>query len=250
MKSRVLSLVFFGAFLLSWEFFCHAAEIQPFILPAPSRILRIIAEEAPLLLRHGAATAIEILLGTALSVTAAVILAAAMFIFPAAEKALAPLLVASQAIPVFALAPLLVAWLGYGMGSKILMAAVIIFFPVTVSLLQGFKSCDADLARLFSAMGAGTWKTFRLLYWPWAMPYFFAGLRVAVSVAAIGAVIGEWVGSMRGLGFLMMQANARLRTDLVFASIAVLSALSIFLWKIVCFFEKKCVHWSDTTNSL
>jgi len=250
MKRNVLPFVFLAGFLLSWEFFCRSSEIQPFILPAPSRILLLIAEEAPLLLMHGASTAIEIIFGTVLSVIAAVILATAMFLFPAAEKALAPILVASQAIPVFALAPLLIAWLGYGMGSKILMAAVIIFFPVTVSLLQGFKSCGTDLERLFSAMGANTWKTFRFLYWPWAMPYFFAGLRVAVSVAAIGAVIGEWVGSMRGLGFLMMQANARLRTDLVFASIAVLSALSIFLWKTVSFFEKKCVHWIDTTNSL
>ena len=123
----------------------------------------------------------------------AVPLAVAMFAKPSLEKALAPFLVASQAIPVFALAPLLVVWLGYGLASKILMAAVIIFFPITVSLLEGFRSCDTAYRILFRLMGAGFWQTLRRLYWPWALPYFFAGLRVGVSVATIGAVIGEVV---------------------------------------------------------
>jgi putative hydroxymethylpyrimidine transport system permease protein len=130
------------------------------------------------------------------------------------------------------------------MGSKVAMAAVIIFFPVTVTLLQGFKSCDPDMKTLFSVMGAGFLTTLRHLYWPWALPYFFAGLKVAVSVAAIGAVIGEWVGSTDGLGFLMMQANARLRVDLVFASIVVLSGGSLSLWGTGCIFEKNTVRWT------
>jgi len=166
-----------------------------------------------------------------------------MFARPALERALAPFLVASQAVPVFAVAPLLVVWLGYGMASKILMAAVIIFFPITVSLLAGFKSCDRDLRLLFGLMGGGFGAALRLLYWPWALPQFFAGLKVGVSVATIGAVIGEWVGAQQGLGYLMIQANARLQVDLVFAVILWLSFMGLGLWTLVGWIERRVVTW-------
>jgi putative hydroxymethylpyrimidine transport system permease protein len=245
MKKAALPLLLLGAFLAIWEVCCRRFSIPPFLLPAPSGVFRVLASEAPLLMRHGLTTTLEIIFGITLSLGMGIPLSIAMFFSPALEKALSPLLIASQAIPVFAAAPLLVVWFGYGMGSKVAMASVIIFFPVTVTLLQGFKSCDPDLRKLFSVMGADFWTTLRYLYWPWALPYFFAGLRVAVSVAAIGAVIGEWVGSLDGLGFLMMQANARLRVDLVFASIAVLSAISLSLWGAVSFLEKKTVRWAE-----
>ena len=165
--------------------------------------------------------------------------------WPWLEKALSPFLVASQAIPVFALAPLLVVWLGYGMAGKILMAAIIIFFPITVSLLEGFKSCDREFRVMFRLMGAGFWQTMRLLYWPWALPHFFAGLRVGVTVATIGAVIGEWVGAQKGLGYLMIQANARLKVDLVFAVILWLSLMGLLLWFGVGWLERKSIRWKQ-----
>ncbi|HIP82278.1 MAG TPA: ABC transporter permease, partial [Desulfocapsa sulfexigens] len=180
----------------------------------------------------------------------AIPLAMGMFAWPWLEKALSPFLVVSQAIPVFALAPLLVVWLGYGMAGKILMAAIIIFFPVTVSLLEGFKSCDREFRVLFRLMGAGFWQTMRLLYWPWALPHFFAGLRVGVTVATIGAVIGEWVGAQKGLGYLMIQANARLKVDLVFAAILWLSLMGLLLWFGVGWLEKKSIHWKENQQIL
>ena len=196
-----------------------------------------------MLLPHGATTAFEILLGIFISLAVALPLATAMFSHPALEKAISPILVVSQAIPVFALAPLLVVWLGYGISSKVLMAAIIIFFPITVNLLEGFKSCGAEYRNLFRLMGAGFFKTMRHLYWPWALPYFFAGLKVGVSVATIGAVIGEWVGAQKGLGFLMIQANARLRVDMVFAAILWLAMMGLFMWMVVESIEKKIIHW-------
>jgi putative hydroxymethylpyrimidine transport system permease protein len=168
-----------------------------------------------------------------------------MFAHPAVEDAIAPFLVASQAVPVFAIAPLLVIWLGYGIASKVLMAAVIIFFPITVSLLEGFKSCDSEYRVLFQLMGSGFWKTMRLLYWPWALPHFFAGMKVGVSVATIGAVIGEWVGAQQGLGYLMIQANARLKVDLVFAAILWLSVMGLVLWTVVGYLEKRIIKWKQ-----
>jgi putative hydroxymethylpyrimidine transport system permease protein len=218
-------------------------SIPDFILPAPLGIVTVAVVQADLLLPHAAVTAVEVLAGILMSLMVAVPLSIAMFAHPTAENAIAPFLVASQAVPVFAVAPLLVIWLGYGMASKVLMAAVIIFFPITVNLLEGFKGCDQEFRVLFRLMGAGFWQTLRLLYWPWALPHFFAGLKVGVSVATIGAVIGEWVGAQQGLGYLMIQANARLKVDVVFAAILWLSVMGLSLWVFVGFLEKKVITW-------
>ena len=117
-------------------------------------------------------------------------------------------------------------------------------FSIVVNLLEGLKSCDSDYRKLFHLMGAPFFQSFRYLYWPWALPYFLAGLKVGVSVATIGAVIGEWVGAQRGLGYLMIQSNARLRVDLVFASILWLTAIGIFLWILVGAIEKRTLTWT------
>jgi len=226
-----------------WEAACRLGGIPAFILPPPSRILLVAVSRAGLLLPHAATTLVEILAGIGLALAVAVPLAVVMHIRPAVERALAPFLIASQAIPVFALAPLLVVWLGYGLASKVLMAAVIIFFPITISLLEGFKSCDRDYRILFELMGAGPLQALRRLYWPWALPYFFAGLKVGVSVATIGAVIGEWVGAQQGLGYVMIQANARLKVDLVFAAIVWLSLMGVGLWALVGVIAKRCLWW-------
>ncbi len=230
-------------FLCLWEAGCWYYQVQDFILPVPSRILTVGISRAALLAPHAGVTALEVLVGILISLAVAMPLAVIMFAHPSVEKALAPFLVASQAVPVFAIAPLLVVWLGYGMASKVLMAAIIIFFPITVNLLQGFKSCDPEYRVLFQLMGADFWQSLRLLLWPWALPHFFAGLKVGVAVATIGAVIGEWVGAQQGLGFLMIQFNARLQTDMVFAAILWLSVMGMTLWFIVGWMEKKIVRW-------
>jgi putative hydroxymethylpyrimidine transport system permease protein len=237
------SVLLLAAILAIWEVACRIRQVPKFILPPPSAIVATATQKASLLFGHAVVTGFEIMLGVGLAVMVAVPLAMGMFARPWLEKALSPLLVASQAVPVFAVAPLLVIWLGYGVASKVLMAGVIIFFPITVSLLEGFKSCDREYRILFQLMGAGFWKTMRLLYWPWALPYFFAGLRVGVTVATIGAVIGEWVGAQRGLGYLMIQANARLQVDLVFAAILWLSAMGLGLWAGVGWLEKRVMPW-------
>ncbi len=242
--SRANLFAFLLLFLLLglWEAGCRIFAVPLFILPPPSIIMSTAVLKAPLILPHAFTTGLEILCGIALALAVAIPLAMAMFSCSWLEKALSPFLVASQAIPVFALAPLLVVWLGYGIASKILMASIIIFFPITVSLLEGFKSCDREYRILFHLMGAGFWQTMRLLYWPWALPHFFAGLRVGVTVATIGAVIGEWVGAQRGLGYLMIQANARLKVDLVFAVILWLTVMGLLLWFAVGWLEKRSIR--------
>jgi putative hydroxymethylpyrimidine transport system permease protein len=242
---RFLTLIGVILILAFWEMACRGFDIPDFILPTPAHILMVAISQAAILLPHAGITALEVLIGIIISLMVAIPLSIAMFAHPSVENALAPFLVASQAVPVFAIAPLLVVWLGYGIASKVLMAAVIIFFPITVNLLEGFKSCDQEYRILFQLMGAGFWKTMRLLYWLWALPHFFAGLKVGVSVATIGAVIGEWVGAQQGLGYLMIQANARLRVDIVFAAILWLSIMGLSMWILVGHLEKKVIAWKQ-----
>jgi putative hydroxymethylpyrimidine transport system permease protein len=242
-RSGAITLLLIAVALAAWEGACRGLEIPGFILPPPSAILETAFRQAPLILPHAAVTAAETLAGILISLAVSIPLAMWMFAAPGVERALAPFLVASQAVPVFAIAPLLVVWLGYGMASKVLMAAVIIFFPITVTLLEGFKSSDREYRILFRLMGAGFWQSMRFLYWPGALSHFFAGLKVGVSVATIGAVIGEWVGAQMGLGYLMIQSNARLRVDLVFAAILWLSMMGLTLWAVVGVLEKRAIHW-------
>ncbi len=243
-RINILALIFMALILLLWEGAVFIFALPEFILPPPSSIFVVALVKAPLILPHAAVTFTEIVMGIGLAVCTAIPLAVAMFAKPSLEKAFAPFLVASQAIPVFALAPLLVVWLGYGIASKVFMAWIIIFFPICISLLEGFKSCDPEFRILFRLMGASFFKTLTLLYWPWALPRFFAGLKVGVTVATIGAVIGEWVGAQQGLGFLMIQSNARLQVDLVFAAILWLTAMGLAMWWIVGILEKKIITWT------
>lgn len=243
--NRWSSLLAGAALVLLWEMGCVISEVPSYILPRPSSVVLTAVVQAPILARHGAVTALEIILGLTLALALAVPLSTAMFAKPYLERALSPFLVASQAIPVFALAPVLVVWFGYGITSKVVMATVIIFFPVTVNLLEGFKSCDRRYRQMFRLMGYPFRETMVKLYWPWALPYFFAGLKVAVSVATIGAVIGEWVGAQSGLGYLMIQSNARLKTDMVFAAILWLSAMGLALWWLVGKLADRYAPWSD-----
>jgi putative hydroxymethylpyrimidine transport system permease protein len=242
---RLIALAGVFLILTSWELICRSFDIPDFILPMPTQIIQVAIFQATILLPHATTTALEVLIGIMISLAVAIPLSIIMFAHRSVENAIAPFLVASQAIPVFAIAPLLVVWLGYGITSKVMMAAIIIFFPITVNLLEGFKSCDQEFRILFKLMGAGFWKTMRLLYWKWALPHFFAGLKVGVSVATIGAVIGEWVGAQQGLGYLMIQANARLKVDLVFAAILWLSVMGLTLWLFVGFLEKKIITWKQ-----
>ena len=242
-RINLLAALFVALILGLWEALVRILAVPVFILPPPSGILAVALIRAPQILPHAAVTLTEILMGISLAVCTAIPLAIVMFAKPTLEKAFAPFLVASQAIPVFALAPLLVVWLGYGIASKVFMAWIIIFFPICVSLLEGFKSCDKEYKVLFRLMGASFFKTLTLLYWPWALPRFFAGLKVGVTVATIGAVIGEWVGAQQGLGFLMIQSNARLQVDLVFAAILWLTAMGLVLWWLVGVLEKKIIKW-------
>jgi putative hydroxymethylpyrimidine transport system permease protein len=237
-------LLIAAGLLAGWEALVWIAGLPPFILPAPSAIAPQFVERGDLLLEHAAHTLVEILLGlvlgTILGSGGALLLAAS----GRARRWALPLMVISQAIPVFAIAPLLVVWLGYGLASKVAMATIIIFFPVASALYDGLRRTDPGWIELAQVMQAPRHAMLLQIRLPAALPAFASGLRVAASVAPIGAVVGEWVGASAGLGYLMMQQLARGQTALAFAALVVLCVIGVALYYAVDIALRRLVRWS------
>lgn len=236
-----------GGLLLVWQAVVLATGVERFILPPPLRVAEAWISRSDLILAHAGVTLIEIALGLALGCAFGAVAALLMAYFQPARRWLMPALIASQAIPVFALAPILVLWLGYGMASKVAMAGLIIFFPVALAFLDGLRRTEPAWLDLARTMTAGTprarWAELRHVRAPAALPTLGSGLRVAAGVAPIGAVIGEWVGSSAGLGYLMLHANARMQTDLMFAALLTLAALAVALYYAVDFALRRLLPW-------
>lgn len=236
-------LILAAGLIALWQLLVALTGVPPYILPGPLPVARAIAAHLPALAGHLGATLAEILLGLALGTLLGVSAALAMILSPLLKRWMLPVLVASQAIPVFAMAPILVLWLGYGMASKVAMAVLIIFFPVASSFYSGMRRTDADLLELARIMDARPCKVLTSIVIPSALPAFASGLRVATAVAPIGAVVGEWVGSSRGLGFYMLHANARMQIDVMFAALAILAAASLTLYFLVDRLLDRLVFW-------
>lgn len=231
--------------LLAWQLLVLASGVPPYILPAPLAVGASWVGAIPLLLHHAGITLTEMLLGfafgTLLGMASAMLLA-----FRAALRPwLLPLLVASQAVPVFALAPILVLWLGYGLASKVAMATLIIFFPVTATFYDGLRRTEPGWLDLAKTMNARPWAVLWRIRVPSALPALASGLRTAAAVVPIGAVVGEWVGSSGGLGYLMLQANARMKVDLMFAALATLMVMALVLYFLLDWALRRAVPWQS-----
>jgi len=229
--------------LVLWQLLVLATGVPPYILPGPIPVAKALASHLSLLGGHLATTFSEILLGLLLGTLLGTSSALAMIISPFLKRWMLPILVISQAIPVFALAPVLVLWFGYGMASKVAMAVLIIYFPVTASFYGGMQHTEPELLELAKIMGAGPFAILRTIVIPSALPAFASGLRVATAVAPIGAVVGEWVGSSAGLGFYMLHANARMQIDLMFAALALLAAVSLLLYFCIDRLMDRLLYW-------
>jgi putative hydroxymethylpyrimidine transport system permease protein len=242
-------LVLAAGLITTWQAVVWLTGAPHYMLPGPVRVFEALIVDAPLLAEHALTTAVEILLGLALGTVLGAASAIAMDYAGTMRRWLMPVLVISQAVPVFALAPLLVLWLGFGMASKVAMAALIIFFPVTAAFLDGLRRTEPGWMDLAQSMGAGRWATLRHVRMPAALPAFASGLRVATAVAPIGAVVGEWVGSASGLGHLMLQSNARMQTDLMFAALFVLAILATALWFTIDRLLARALPWVAESGS-
>jgi len=230
-----------------WQSVVWLSGVPPYLLPGPVQVLGTGWRMAPSLLSHGLITATEILLGFLLGGLLGLLSALLLVRFARARRWLLPLLVMSQALPVFALAPLLVLWFGYGMASKIAMAVLIIFFPVTAAAYDGLRRTETGWLDLAQVMGASRWRLLWQIRLPAALPALASGLRIAAATAPIGAVVGEWVGASQGLGYLMLHANARMQIDLMFAALAVLSLFALSFYFILDRLLQRLVYWQPET---
>jgi ABC-type nitrate/sulfonate/bicarbonate transport system permease component len=235
--------------VLFWELTVWQFQVPRYILPAPSRILRTLTAQQGLLLHHTAVTLEEIVVGFLLAFGVGVGLAFLMFQFPILEKTFYPIVIGSQTIPVFAIAPLLVLWFGYGLPSKVVMAALIVFFPIVVNTLDGLKCADSDAVNLLKILQANSWQILLKVRVPSALPFVFSGCKIGVSVSTIGAIIGEWVGSKEGLGYLMLHANAQLQTALIFASLIYLTILGVSLFYLIVLIERWTMPWKRVSET-
>lgn len=251
MKSLVRLLSTLVGLLLLWQAIVILGELPPYILPGPLAVIVSLWQDSGLLLYHAGVTALEIVLGMVSGTLLGCISALLLSYSQRARRWLLPVLIASQAIPVFAIAPLLVLWLGYGMGSKIAMSMLIIYFPVTANFYDGLRHTPRgwrDLARVMLPTPQ-RWAILRHIAIPAALPALASGLRVAAAVAPIGAVLGEWVGSSAGLGYLMLHANSRMQVSLMFAALFVLAALAVLLYFLVDASLKRLLPWHSVTTA-
>ncbi len=247
------ALVSFAILLAGWQGLVWITQVEPFILPGPWLVLVSLAGHLELIGGHAAVTLLEIILGLIFGSVFGVLSAISLSWFPHVRRWLLPLLVVTQAIPVFALAPVLVLWLGYGLASKVMMASLIIFFPVTAAFLDGLRRTEPgwlDLAQTMTAQPSSNrstasqrWAMLRHIRIPAALPALASGLRVAASVAPIGAVVGEWVGSSAGLGYLMLHANGRMQIDLLFAALFVLAAMAVTIYFTLDWLLRRLLPW-------
>lgn len=240
----IRALISFIFIIALWQAVVSLFNMPSFILPSPIAVFNKLIMRSGMLWEHTKTTSLEVILGLGLGLLMGLIFALQMLLFAPLKRWLLPLLITTQAIPIFAIAPILMLWLGYGMASKIVMTALIIFFPVTTCCYDGLRQTPKGYLDLTQTMGATRWQQLWHIRFPAALPSLASGIRVAVVIAPIGAVSGEWVGSSEGLGYLMLQANARMQVDEMFAALFILASFSVGLYSITDKLLKRFIPWA------
>ncbi|MGH1358228.1 MAG: ABC transporter permease [Burkholderiaceae bacterium] len=239
-------LLVFLLILCLWQLLVTLTGAPPYILPGPWRVAKALVFHAELIIGHAWITALEVVIGLLLGTLLGCMTALWLRISSAARAVLLPFMVLSQAVPVFALAPLLTLWFGYGLWSKIAMTTLIIYFPVASTFYDGLRNTSSGLLDLAHTMRASRARRLFLIEVPAAVPSLASGLRLAAIYAPIGAVIGEWVGASQGLGYLMLLANGRVKIDLMFASLLVLACLAMGLHFSMSAVANRLQHWAGS----
>jgi ABC-type nitrate/sulfonate/bicarbonate transport system permease component len=237
-----------AAFLAVWEIYVDLSGIKPSILPSPSRILTQGWLNRQALLDNTWPTLGATLGGFALSLIFAFVSSVLMDFVPFMRRALLPLFIVSQTLPLVAIAPLVVLWFGFGLLPKLLLVALVTFFPLLVALLQGYESTDRDIAELLSSMKASRWHIFRLARLPSALPFFFAGLRISITYAVVGAIFAEYAGAARGLGIYILNAKNNFRPDLVLAAVVVSALLTLCLFGLTLAIQRLIMPWQSAAE--
>jgi ABC-type nitrate/sulfonate/bicarbonate transport system permease component len=243
-KSGVWPPLLLGAGIIAiWEGYVRLAGIDPLLLPPPSAVARYIVQNAGLLAGNGASTLLELLIGFVCGVIIGLCLGILMQVWRWFRGAAYPWLVATQMVPIPAVAPILVLWFGFTIVPKAATVALMCFFPIAVNTVDGLSSVNPELIRMLRTFGAGPWKVMSMAALPSALPSIFSGVRVAMALSVVGAVVGEWVGSTRGLGFLMLHFENRGETAGLFATVTVLTVMGIVLFFLVDWAEAWVIPW-------
>lgn len=245
LKAKAPSIAAVAGLLLLWQTVCIVGLVPAYMLPSPVQVAKAFVSELPALWDHSLITLQEAFIGLVLGVSVGFLTAVLMDAFEVLYKAFYPLLILTQTIPSVAIAPLLVLWFGYEMTPKIILIVISTFFPVTVGLLDGFRSADKDAIGLLRSMGANRLQIFRYIKFPSALPQLFSGLRIAAAYSVVGAVISEWLGGFGGLGVYMTRVKKAFAFDKMFAVIFLISGISLALMALVEYAEKKCMPYRN-----
>lgn len=236
-------------FLLGWELTVRLARIPIYLLPAPSLVLRTLWENPAIYATATLYTLGEALAGLLIGILAGTLIACLLTLMPGIEDGVMTLAILVKSTPMVAIAPLLTIWLGFGILPKIIITALLTFFPVLVNVLSGLQRVDAALLDLFSSWNASRWEVFKYLRAPSALPYIFAALKISAPLALIGAVVAEWTGASGGLGQSMWLAYANLNLPYLFAAIFILAAIGMLLYRTSVWLERKSIFWQATEKS-
>lgn len=246
MKLFVHGIIVLVGLLILWQGLVLFFQLPPYILPTPEQVFIVWYQRADLIISESIPTLIETITGLILGIFLGSLVALIMVFIQPVSLWILPILIISQAIPTFAIAPLLVIWFGYGLASKIAVTVLMIFFPVASAFYDGLRRTNSNWLDLAQIMNAKKWRLFWFIRIPAALPNLATGIRVATVVAPIGAIVGEWVGASRGLGFLMLNANARMQIDLMFAALLTIVVFSLLLYYMVNRLIKFLIPWQHT----
>ena len=233
-----------SAFVI-WELYVRLSGISPLMLPAPSRVLDQMVLNRNILWANTVPTIQATFAGFTLSLTVAFSMSVVLDFMPRVRRALFPIFVVSQTLPLVAIAPLVVLWFGFDLTPKILLVALVTFFPMLVALVDGYASTDPEIEDLLRSMGATRRRVFWTARLPSAMPYFFAGLRISITYAVVAAIFAEYVGARAGLGIVILNAKNSFRPDLVLAAVVISSALTLILFALTALLQKRVLRWRD-----
>ena len=232
-----------ASLLLAWQLYADLSGIEPATLPSPARVAEQAWVNRGALWNNALPTVRATLLGFACSLAAAFLLSILLDFSETLRRALLPVFIISQTLPLIAIAPLVVLWFGFGLLPKIMLVALVTFFPMLVALKQGYESTEKEITLLLRSMGAGRWRSFWLARLPSAAPFFFAGLRISITYAVVGAIFAEYAGAVRGLGIYILNAKNNFRPDLVLAAVGVSATLTLFLFGATVLVQRLATPW-------
>lgn len=237
------ALVSVGILVLAWQLYTKFSGVKPTTLPSPWRVVQQAWAHRGALVENTIPTIRATLLGFACSLSAAFVFSILIHFHAPLRRALFPVFIISQTLPLVAIAPLVVLWFGFGLTPKIMLVALVTFFPMLVALVQGYESTEAEIELLLHSMGASRWRIFLVARLPSALPYFFAGLRISITYAVVGAIFAEYAGAAKGLGIYILNAKNNFRPDLVLAAVGVSAGLTLMLFGTAVLLQRLAMPW-------